>query len=1418
MSQKQNYPENILKLKYQFETGNNLIDYFLVCGCDPSIYYTEKNLFNLSTDKNTNLNNLSKILKPKLITKFPEFDNNNDTIDNEILSYCFPFGFKPYYNDTGKIMEKKFSIILDNNLFSSEYPQKYMTCFLFYESLAQYKDLYDEIIWAKNIKGINNTNNNEENDIKSVNNKKNSLKASQILDNTEESYNENKARKNSFIHKEIKSKYQRTYTRAVEQEDKSLNKYSKTYQYKYYFIPKCICLISIHPYIKLFQEILSLIYKYSLSCQQIPIEKIITNLLIEVPIAPRGLYSINFNLLNSVKTLERSNNNELLLTEIDLRNIYHNINLDIQIEVIKHILLGSKIIFFSKNLNILTEAIITFLFLIFPFKYSYQVTSYLNKNNYIILESISPYFIGINETYNSDFFTKNDIIIKGMDILIVDIDNNSTELLSEDIFPDFPSKLIYNLIKDIKTIEKCEDEENVDENEENEKNIENKIENKIKNENKKGNEDIIYEFNKKYQEAFFDFMCELIKNYEEYINMNYFKKTKDVFTSIETLFNCDQFIKYHHSSDIPFYEKFVKDSQLFSDFIYKRMIPKNNQEIIEILLVNDTLTKIKNKNKFFGKESTDFSDSTDYLKKNKYIVPKPRELTEYEIKLIKKNKNKLTKKGQIILKSKSDNNKNISYNFKYIIFPQLDFDIYCNNDNVNEYFPPPDYTEEIEAINIEVISKSSLGQNMNCSLEMINHLYLSWLEVWAFTFNYNDKKEMPYRFNQMIDILNKVIHHEMNILNLLFDALSRSSQNEMILKLYRKLLDLNINPSAFIYNIISSVVDKTKMRELKDKIKISTIKSNDNFIKYENISKKYNLKRTFSSADDLILNQKIKFETEFSCIICGNKINLLNICKNFSDIKKDILWVPCKCGEYNLPKIKIKSGIEFLRNKKYKTSSLDEIVIHSPYNLKINIKNAVMKNYGKNLIVTDFKSKFKPLFYNFIWYCQIHKLDYEIILPYLKDIEKLRRINFKNNANDIFEIIYEDKYYEENINKIDKYSKNIYERFINKSIIKKIHLNDLEINHEIKLEFIIEKKNENNDLNKLEENEEEEEDSEDNNIENIENNNEKIIHEENDENNLDNINTQEKEEIGEYYIEEDFNEEDNNEENINKEENIKDINKEDNKEEVQEEQNGEEEQIEIEEQKGEVDNKEEKDNKEAEEKEKEENKEEENIEVEEQKEEEEENKEEENIEVEEEKEEEEEKKEEENMEKEEQKEEEEKKEEEEHKEEEKKVEEIVEQKEEEGLNIEMTQKVKEEISKKQKNKEKENKEQNEKLIKEDIKKEIIKSKLNIENKYKNENKINNINNIKPPDLNIELKKIMDIRSQMQKPEEININLKKIEESALKKEPIPEKKINYKLKKVDNIAQSVNSNVNSGEDFLAALKKKLKKVDKKQYNE
>ena len=1154
MSKKKNLPENILKLKNQLETGNNLIDYFLICGCEPSIVYNQNLLFNLSSDKNTNLNNLSKILQPKIITKFPEFDNNNDTIDEGILSYCFPYGFKPYYNDTGnKINEKKFSVILDNNLFSSEYPQKYLTCFIFYENLEQYKEFSEEILSVHYINEDDEI--HESNELDNINGNNDDIKEDKNLDKSEISQ-----LRATTVNKKESNQYKRTYTKASNPEIKSLNKFSRIHSYKYYFIPKCICIVSIHPYTKLFQEILSFIYKYSLSNNiEKPLEKKIANLIIEVPIAPRGLYNIDFTLDEStklVKNLSRTESNKLLLTELDLRKFNKNIKLNIQIDVIKHLLFSSKIIFFSKNINNLTESILAFLFLIFPFKYPFQVTSYLNKNNYNILESISPFFIGINESYNSDFFEKNDIIIEGMDLFIVDLDTNSSKLLSKEKFPEFPSKLINNLKKDIKKIgnDNGDGEEGA---EEEEGDI-------FELEEEKDDEVLIQIFNKSFQEAYFYFMCELIKNYEENLNMNYFKNTKDVVTSIETLFNCDQFIKSHTYSDIPFYTKFVKESQLFADFIYKRMIPKNNQEIIDILLVNNTLAIIKNKAKFFSKNPTiDFTNNADYYKTNKYIVPPPRDITAEEKNFIIKNKENLNKKGQIIGISENIND---PIKFKYIIFPQLDFDIYCNNDNANEYCPPPDYSEEVEAINTEIISKSSLGQNMNRSLEMINYLYLSWLEVWAFSFWYIDKKERPYRFNQMIDVLNKVLHHEMNILNLLFEALSQNSENEMILKLYRKLLDLNINPSSFIYNIISSVADKTQMREFK---KTSSLRLDEKNVKFKGCNKKNNFKRTFLSAEDHIgINKKLKFFSEFFCIKCGEKINLLNICKTFSDIKKDILWVPCICGEYNLPKIKVQFGIELLRGNVNKTSSIDEIVLHSPHNLKINIKNAVMNNYGTHLQVAEFKSQFKPLFWNFIWYCKIHKLDFEILMPYAKDIDELRKIKYKSRNKEIFEISYEDKHYNENVEKINNYSKTIYERLVNKNKPRKIHKDDLKIENVILLEFIGVKKaekkevkdsNDNDkgdkeiiiDLNKdeIEKNEEENEQIED--IQIYEEEEEKDIKEEqlNEEGKEEQIKEEEKEEIKNE--ESDNNE--NNEISINNKQEEEEIKNEEVKEEIIEE-------------------------------------------------------------------------------------------------------------------------------------------------------------------------------------------------------------------------------------------------------------------------
>ena len=111
---KKTYPENIQKLKDQLETGNNLVDYFFVCGVPPKICQNEE-LYNISDDNY--LDNVKNILKPTILSKFPEFDNNNDTIDEEIISYCFPEGFEVLLNTSSDPKRRIFSIILDNNLF-----------------------------------------------------------------------------------------------------------------------------------------------------------------------------------------------------------------------------------------------------------------------------------------------------------------------------------------------------------------------------------------------------------------------------------------------------------------------------------------------------------------------------------------------------------------------------------------------------------------------------------------------------------------------------------------------------------------------------------------------------------------------------------------------------------------------------------------------------------------------------------------------------------------------------------------------------------------------------------------------------------------------------------------------------------------------------------------------------------------------------------------------------------------------------------------------------------------------------------------------------------------------------------------------------------------------------------------------------
>ena len=1052
------YPEHIQKLKEQLETGNNLVDYFFISGISPSLCTNELLYKITSEEKNSEI--LKDILQPKILCKFPDFDKTNVTIDEGIIDYCFPDGFNIEYNDKSYPAPKYFSIVLDNSMFSQDKPQKYLICALIYESLHKYKKLKQYI---KNIESNKEDNGQENKIIDNINNLRNDL---------EEEKNTNIYRHKKMI-TNITPLMDIECMKMDKQDLNGINMDNNIYLEKnkenknkleHYYIPKCICLVSTHPNVKLYQKILSNIIEYGLSQNndiEIPLEKIITNLIIEVPVPPRGLYSIHYdynfdfskknNEINneslnnnetSVPPLKSTENNKLLLSDIDLNKFNKSLSFNCKIETLEHILLGTKILFFSLNLTTIIDTISAFMSLIFPFKYPFQILSYLHKQNYGILESPSIFIFGIREKFDENFFKINDIHLEFQNFFVVDLDSKDEKnyyLFTEEEFPKFPSKLLSNLEKEIKSLENS----------------------KIKT---------IKEFNENYQEKFFKFVCEILRGYEEFLNRDFFN---DNFVDVSTLFNCEKFIKciYHSQADYPFYKKFIEESQLFQEFILKNMTPKNNNELMDILFVSNYLNSQKKK-----KNKTNEKD--DYTITNKYIVPRPKEITKEEGEQIIKDRLSLIKKGQIIKTSKSKDENIIK--FDYILFPELDFNIYCNNDNVNQYISPPDYREEIEALNMEAISKSSLGKNINRAMEMKNYLYLTWLEIWAFTFGNNDLKERHYRFDQMLDVLDKVIHHEMNILNLMFNMLKEFKENEMLLKLYQKILQLKIKPSFLIFDIMKNIIDKENMLNILDETKKTDKKLKS--LKFNDYNKMNNRERTFLSINDnLPLETKPKFYFDYECINidCFEKINLYKISKTFEGVRNDILWVPCsKCKEFTLPKITVKFGLNFLT----KSSSIEEYVLHSPYNLKTNIKqafNTQLRNENQNekfkLKISNFKAQFQPLFWDFIWYCIIHDLDYNILLPYSKTLEEEKKSHYTNPNIKIFEISYDDSTFVDNQNKILKISSNIiklnsgekskkikFKKLKKCNGVIRLEIKDKKINILLNSEIIEEKEDDNN--------------------------------------------------------------------------------------------------------------------------------------------------------------------------------------------------------------------------------------------------------------------------------------------------------------------------------------------------------------------
>ena len=1012
--------KNFEHMKEELDKATNFIDYFLVVGLQPKIFM-ENWLYQLDVD---GLNDKFKdSFQPKVISYFPNFEKHTIAFDDSVISHCFPNGFKAVVSER-KPKIKVFSFILDNNYFNLNFPQKYLTCLICYESILKYRELYDA--YNKYMK--------EEN----IEINKNEIKI------------ENKSENDNVINEDL------------HKENEHIVKNSNIY------IPKCLMVMSLYPYFAEFEKILTEIYKYSLikdenktskkfeisqtfnSSQSsdiiktnlletktekienktepnnifIPMDKIIENLLIELPVPPRGIFTVEYTLINQERELKQNLMNELPLVDINLKQLF---TFDIKeiVDMYHNLFLETRILFFSENIQLLNMYIFGLLSLLYPFQYQYQVVTILPEENFTIIESITPFIAGINMAYTEDFFEVRDLTLSD-GILIVDIDKTKTSFVNKmsDI-PEFPKgyrKSLEKNLQSIKTkylkdmnhhskhskprsskysknnanninnsnISKDENNRNVTKaqtlgGDNNQRHLFEAIQEEDENDevnNPYGNFNINFDFNKEVNELFFNFNANLLSGYNKFLNTEFYSSNNS--PCLEVLFKVEEFLNQVSSSDRAFYDKFISETQIFGDFLYLRMIPKNTKEKIQILAFDEKINE-NSASVFYRPPPSVFINSREYDFINKYKVQKPRQLTKEEIEFYQKkeNKIKLLNYGIIV----KDKNGEIS--FEYPTFPSLTTKYFFKN-NITEYFLPMNLNENVESINTDIVSKSHLGGVAMRVNDMDNYIYLCWMQMWAITFWYCDQQEKRYRFQELLKVLAKTSSHEMEIFNLLFEALSLYGEDYMVLKLYDILLNLHLNPSFKVHNIVMKLLDKKKFEgNIKDNLQnafkdeLKNIYDNKNFRKRSFKSKYYGN----------ILSNDIIFFAFDSCMDCQQDIDLESISLNFKAMDRELSWTKCpnpNCGIPILPKISVQFGREINKTGKMKqnTCKLDNIVLFSPFFLKDNYNSVALRACGVKLDVEDLMLKYNNIFWNSLWYFKLKHLEFDFMLPYEEGINK----------------------------------------------------------------------------------------------------------------------------------------------------------------------------------------------------------------------------------------------------------------------------------------------------------------------------------------------------------------------------------------------------------------------------------------------
>lgn len=191
------------------------------------------------------------------------------------------------------------------------------------------------------------------------------------------------------------------------------------------FLPRCLILISHHPFFDFFRVALRQLYRITLVEAPLPIERYIANLACEVPLPPQGKVKVELGITTeNVITIERPPINQLPMVNFSFRPLFASLSIGNILVVYSCLLEECKVVLLSQYTSLLCPVAEALLAALFPLEWQGLYIPLIPYSMIEILDAPVPFLVGIHSRYLHQVDPKR----RPQDVVFVDLDRDVVQM------------------------------------------------------------------------------------------------------------------------------------------------------------------------------------------------------------------------------------------------------------------------------------------------------------------------------------------------------------------------------------------------------------------------------------------------------------------------------------------------------------------------------------------------------------------------------------------------------------------------------------------------------------------------------------------------------------------------------------------------------------------------------------------------------------------------------------------------------------------------------------------------------------------------------------------------------------------------------------------------------------------------------